>query len=435
MKLNSIVVNKKLFVSFLFVLLMFSVFIRYGMQINIPREVLLIISILIVFIGDNSEVVAMCISCIPLYSSFDYSYMILIAIAILLIRNRSKIKINFLILSIWSILTWELLHSFNDELSVKRIVGIILPYLFIWLLCSIDIEMLDYYFISRCYALFVAGIGVTLIAKVAAISGNNLSYSIMNMQRLGSVAEDAEVMGGAINPNALGVMCVLGITCLLQRYLYGDKKKIDILCVLFLVILGLLTLSRTYITCLSIMFFFFCIDEHKTIGQKIKYFFYSLAIFVIGMFVLGLSSSNIINNYISRWQVADISNGRFEIIIDVAECIWSEPQILLFGLGLQNYSDKALDYVSIPPHDAFHEIVMIWGIPGLILFILFILSIIRNAQKKNKNIGVINYIPLIIIMAKAVAGHWITSDYTMLAVSLAFLSLSNNFGNSYVKKM
>ena len=67
--------------------------------------------------------------------------------------------------------------------------------------------------------------------------------------------------------------------------------------------------------------------------------------------------------------------------------------------------------------------------PGLILFILYIISLVAEAKKVNKNIKIANYIPLIIIVAKAIAGHWITSNYTMLTISLIYISLFFDFTN------
>ena len=44
-------------------------------------------------------------------------------------------------------------------------------------------------------------------------------------------------------------------------------------------------------------------------------------------------------------------------------------------------------------------------------------------------VNLVNYIPLLIIVAKSLAGHWITSGYTMLTIALSYLSLVYDFTN------
>ena len=66
---------------------------------------------------------------------------------------------------------------------------------------------------------------------------------------------------------------------------------------------------------------------------------------------------------------------------------------------------------------------MAWGIPGLVLFTAVMISMFQSAFERNRHMALINWIPLIIILFKGLAGQIITSAYTMLAMSFAYLSL------------
>jgi hypothetical protein len=85
--------------------------------------------------------------------------------------------------------------------------------------------------------------------------------------------------------------------------------------------------------------------------------------------------------------------------------------------------------ISVAPHDAINEIIMAWGIPGFIIFCSFLFFLIKGAKKKNPHMRLVNYIPFLIIVMKALAGHWITSGYTMLATAFAYLSMCHDFTN------
>lgn len=430
MIISKIKLSKKRIVYVLFSFLLLMVFMRYGLQINIPREILLAVATSILILGDTNELIAICISCIPLHTSLDYLYVLLIGIAIFVIKNAKKIKIDMISIVILLIIIWEIMHGFMGTFSFKHEVAIMMPFLLVWMLHSVRRQTYSYDFIMKIYSIFVIGVGATLLSKTMLSSGFNIQQSIRNMQRLGNVEEDTEILGGTINPNSLGIMCVLGITVLLQKVSYGNKKKSDIVCIIALLIIGFLTMSKTFVVCLLIMFTMFFIDRRKSFNKRMKYLLYVLLILLFVGVLMLLLFPDVLDKFLMRWQENDIFSGRFSIMNEASTCIWSNPQIYLFGIGLQDYSKNVLHYVSYAPHDALNEILMAWGVPGFLMLVMFILSIILGAKKKNKNMGLVNLIPIMIILAKAIAGHLITSDYTMLSISLAYLSLVQDFSNS-----
>ena len=56
---------RTLFFSMLIILLGLC-FLRYALQIDFPRGILLALAVLIALLGDRDEIIAMCICCIPL---------------------------------------------------------------------------------------------------------------------------------------------------------------------------------------------------------------------------------------------------------------------------------------------------------------------------------------------------------------------------------
>ena len=110
--------------------------------------------------------------------------------------------------------------------------------------------------------------------------------------------------------------------------------------------------------------------------------------------------------------------------------LMDNSNVLLFGIGLQDYGDLIINVYRIwnnVPHNSIQEILIAWGIPGLLIFALQILYMYIAATRWNTKILLMNWIPLIIILFKSLAGQLLTSGYTMLALSFAFLSLCQDF--------
>ena len=78
-------------------------------------------------------------------------------------------------------------------------------------------------------------------------------------------------------------------------------------------------------------------------------------------------------------------------------------------------------------HNNIQEILVAWGIPGLIMIAALIAALVIRARSFNRRLTLINCIPLIIILVKSLAGQMISSGYTMLALSFAYLSLCQHF--------
>lgn len=418
---------RKIFVNILFITLLLINYIRYGLQISLPTEFLLLISLIISLLGDDEDIISLCFCCIPLYSSFEYIVCIFSCAIFLLIRHWKYIKFKYSIFIVLLLVTWELLHAFIGIFSIKRIIALAVPFFLLETLLSIKDIRFDYKKIVSKYSLFVIGTGLSLITKVVSVSGNNIEYVLMNMKRLGSFSDSVEIIGGAINPNSYGVMCVLGIILILQIYFYLEKSKTLVSYLLILLILGILTLSRTFIVCLIIGLALFFFDRKYATKKRLIYLLSMFVLLIVIFFVVSYFFPDTLVKIIKRWQVSDISNGRIEILVNSIKAIWSNPSIVFFGIGLQDYSKVVLNFVTVAPHDALHEIIMAWGMPGFFLFALYICTILFFSKKKNRNIGLVNYIPFIILIIKALLGHWITSGYSMLCIILVYISLITCF--------
>ena len=435
MKIIKIKNSHRWAIEVLFASFMFLIFVKYGLNLNVPSILLIGICLLISSLGDNNEIMALCICFIPLYTTLDYLYVLLYSIVILLIKNRRNFKIGLPFLFVIAICFWELLHGIDGSFSIKVYIGSMVPYVFIAVINSCFESDLNYSYIGIKYVHMLIIVSLNLLLRTIDLFNGNGLLAIRQIGRLGNIGETSQIIEGQINPNSLGVMCALGIVILLQKFFYIEKSKSSIIYVSILFVIALLTLSRTFALLTLVILILFLIDNKMKIRTKIKFISLIFIALLICLIIIVKVFPDTLKQFVERWLEEDLSNGRMDIMFESIKCILSNPNILLFGIGLQGYSSKVLQYVSMAPHDAITELIMIWGLLGLFLIISLFVSIIYNAKKRNCNLELINLIPLIIILVKALLGHLVTSGYTILTLSLVCLSIKYNFIKNATKRI
>jgi len=421
--------NRWRFYSLLTVLLIL-VFVRYALRVNVPEIVLTVLAIIIACAGDRNEMIAVCMCCIPLYTSLQYYIVVGCSIVIYIVKYGRNLKITIAIIPILFFVLWELLHCFSEHFVVKSFIAVVVPYL---MLCVVFFsnDKTDYAFVIRMFAVTTAAVCMILLGRLLVGNGFNFRIAFLNMQRLGQSSIEADIgfSGGEINPNTLGILCVIAISGILQLVMSGKKKTGDIVLMMWLLICGALTTSRTYLACLAIMLVLFIIAGRKKIADKLKVFAGVAFLVALAVAVLALAFPAVIETFVRRFNVEDVTSGRADLLVKYNRFIVSKPSILLFGIGLMGYSDKLAEYAVAGnvPHNGIQELIIAWGLPGLIMFLVLLLIFVWRGKQNGGKTSLVNYIPLLILLAKSQAGQMVTSSYTMLAFSLAYLSICHNF--------
>lgn len=414
-------------------LLLSVIFVRYAFQIDIPRILFLIIIALIALMGDQDEIMGMLLCCIPLHESIDFFYSIVICIAVYVIKYFKRIRINISFLPVVVMVLWELLHCFGDEFAPMEFISNFLPLFALVIVMSTDASDYDYAFLVRTLSVATAAVCITLLGKEIFLADFNFAVAIANLQRLGMEAEDTKqtlTISGAINPNTLGIMCVLATTGLMQLRTAGRGKKSDMFIAIVLLVFGTLTSSRTFLACLALMFVFLLFSQRGTVAQKFRFLGTIVLVVIIALVVLNAVFPELMAYYTSRFQENDLTTGRTDLMGNYHEFIVSNPKVMFFGIGLQDFGTKVVNVYRVAsnvPHNGIQELVIAWGMPGLILFAVLLMSMIYQSRHYARQQKVLNYIPLIILLVKAQAGQMLNSAYTMLAFSYAYLSMAHDF--------
>ena len=418
----------------LFALSMVLVATRYALQVDIPRVIFLAIIAFVALWGDRDEIIAMCMALIPMHESVDFFYAMTICFAVYVIKYHKQFRFGFNVVLVALIAVWELLHCFSTSFSVIFFLTCIIPLIIIAILIASDLKNLDYPFIVRALAWAVLGASIMMLVRVFYFANFNVALALAGLQRMGldnqSNVEGVEIVGGQIHPNSLGVITVLATTGLMQLRHLKVLKKGDMVLMATILVFAALSASRTYLACLALMAMLLILSEKGSLIKKFRLFVVLLLIVFVAAIVFTVLFPNTLTYYASRFLESDITTGRDDLFSRYNEFIANNPKVSFFGVGLQDFGDKLVQSYRVAsnvPHNFLQEIIVAWGIPGMLLFVAQLISMGFVSSRKNVNQSLINWIPLIIILFKGLAGQIITSPYTMLALSFAYLSLCQNF--------
>lgn len=425
--------SRAVFYSLLSLILLLS-FVRYSLQVNIPRGLLALLAVFIACVGDRDEILAVCICCMPLQECLDMYYTLGFCVILYVVKFSEDIRLDKTIVPILLIFLWELIHCLGEPFNPQSFFTIFVPYILMIVVMCRGGENCDYGFVARALAFTTAIMCLSLLGQLLIINHFNIAATISGLQRLGMTSDEARkslaIQGGEMNPNTLGILCVLAMTGLFQLRLTGQGKKNDMILAALLLVFGTLTSSRTYLVCLALMVLFLLFGQKGSLSSKIKFFFAVIVVVAVAFLVLNLIFPELLAYYYSRFQVEDITTGRADLLPLYNRFLLSDYRHLLYGVGLQNFGNKMVNIYRVAnntPHNGIQEILLAWGIPGLILFVALLIVLIQRSGRSGRKVGLLNYIPLLIILAKIQVGQMIASGYTMIAFSYAYLSLCQDF--------
>ena len=415
-------------------ILLLMIMTRYAFQIDIPRVFFLLVIGLIAIWGDQSEIIAICMCFIPMHESIDFFYALVICCAVYVFKYHKKIRLGTQVVLVLIVVIWELLHCFSTAFSVRLLLVYVIPFIVLAIFMFSNLSDLDYPFIVRALAWSTLAISLMLFIRVLYFSRFNILIALAGLQRLGSDVHsginDVTVSGGQINPNSLGIIGVLASTGLMQLRAMNASKKVDMVLMCIILVLAALGTSRTYLACLALMIILLVISEKGNIRKKIRLVLALTAAVAVVVVALAVFFPNSFEHFVGRFSVKDITTGRDDLMVKYHNFIVSNPNVMFFGIGLQDWGERLVYHYRVSsnvPHNSIQEIIVAWGLPGLAIFIALFFTVYQLSARRNKNQKLLNWIPLIIILFKSMAGQILTSSYTMLALSFAFLSLCQDF--------
>lgn len=306
---------------------------------------------------------------LPFSRGLPYSEMILIVLAIdiadaALVKKECKIRIG-MYLPILGVIIIEILDTIKYGIDNVELV-----YLVFYMLAAtyaVDCHVFQDEEETYIYGYSTCTIAAIALVVIREISELGLNYIFTYNVRFGANTNGRVVTN--FNSNELGLYCVVAICLLMVLNLKRNKKSAFAMAVL-LSMLGLVSISRTFIMLMVVSWLFYLILSKKSITKGL-----AVAIaFSIAFLVVQSLAPNFVD-WIKNYFVArsHTSGGRMNLVVDYFNWSFADMWTILFGYS--EYYTQILN--STAAHNGIQEIMVCWGIVGLVICFLWFDMLIR----------------------------------------------------------
>lgn len=413
--------------------MMAAIFARNILELPIPVVAILAIGALVAAVSTRDEMIALVIACIPMSAALQYKYLIFICIIIYIMKFAKDVKITIAVLPLLFMMVWELVHGLFYPFSVYEYLRGFTELIFCTFLVMIVPKKVDYKMICRLLAISSICMMSIVLLNLLEKTGYDFAAIFTGSYRFGVGNTEAENFGVNYNANELGLITNLSIAGLLQLIASKKHHVFDYLMIVVLTMFGVMTMSRTFLVCFAFIIAMFTIAGVPTLAGKVKRVIFIILMILLILLLVYALMPNVYEMFADRFRVDDISNGRNDLFAFYGQHILSSFKYLLFGVGMQDYGTIVNDIHKTTwdvCHNGIQELVVCWGVLGIVLFAWFILEMLRNKTKSIKR-NIINFIPLVLILLGVQAGQLITSGFTLLSFCYAYVSLCYDFSGGY----
>ncbi len=420
--------ERKLFYILISVLIG-MIFGRNIFHLPFPVILFLVLAGCIAVFGRRNEIVAMIICCIPLCAAFQYKYALFLCVAVYFIKYPEDFKLSIVLVPLICMLLWEMLHGLRSELSIYEYFRGFAELIACTFLMSLRFKNFDYSFICRMLAICAISMMFVILFNLLEAANYNFEEIFKGGYRFGVGNAEAENFGVNYNPNYLGFICNLSIVGLIQQIIAKKQIWIDYLFIVLLIFFGFMTMSRAFLLCFAVMLGLTVFAGKAKLNQRILRIVAIVVVMLLFALIIWLFMPTVFESFLARFiGEEDISNGRIELFLFYNRHIFSEFEYWFFGIGLQENVQKLnaiYGGIELVSHNGPQELVVVWGIPGLIFFIWWLVLLVNTARREKKY-RFEQFLPLILILLDVQFGQLIRSGISLLAFSFAYLSLCSN---------
>ena len=388
-------------------------------------------------LGNNSFRVGACLLLVPnirlldsLNISFGINLLIALPVFIYLFERR---RVNFAAaMHVIIIEIWDLAHSFyfGQFNQILPNLSTVLVLYYVECVLTEKNVIINYADITRkfCFGCIYSGvlymIHITLYESLPLVD-------YISLWRLYGYAGD---------PNYFSLYLCVGVAML---FIIKERHKIrDYFYMLIMIGITLLTASKmSLVTMLLILLYFAVYSLYSFLANKNRF---AQRIVIIGA-VIGVLFSNRIADIIkstvirirekngSTLDIDTITSNRFMIQNFYFAEMLANPMILLFGYGLQYNETAYFRRFFHMAHNTYMDIILSWGIPGLIIVFAVFFSILRKMRKiRTERLTLNHFLPLVVVGLTFLALSCLSATmfwWMVCAVLLPLKGLKNESAN------
>lgn len=388
MILNSIK-KEKILLSVTFTL----IFLRDMQVINVPFIVFSAILFLGAIILSPQALCTYVICLVPFCRALPYSEMLLIVLCVTLIKMFQKTKkihnpilyIFILLLVAIEVLGYCYWNQFSMEIVYLAVYLIFTTYYISEKLYkNYEIVLVKQYIVSTLLAL--------LFVIVREINTLGIDYIITYNVRFGANLEN--IVATNFNSNEMGLYAVIAVALALLLFSY-TKKVMYVVEALIITLLGMMSISRTFMLMVAIVWIVYLIKEKINIYLKILIFILVIATVII-VFKAFPDITEWIQTYFQKRSMQ--SGGRSNLLSSYFDLQFSSLYGVIFGYT-QMYLNVFKTDTAV--HNAIQEMIISWGIIGTIICFCWIIMLIVKVIKScsmGERMSISRWLPIAVFL-------------------------------------
>lgn len=386
-------------------LVIILLFLRDVSNVSVSKWIFVFLSGLIYVFYDLNYMFVFTCFLTPFLVGLPGSYIFAIGLVVFLAKNLRELVISKYILAPVLILVVELLSFMYGSFSLFDFFKFAVIILFTAVLIFTHNEEVDFrkgltYFI-------LAAVSAQLLVILQSVTVYGLTELVDAGVRLGNTEKLLAETGMRIsfNPNEFGRLCTFTLSILLMfLYRRANPRIIVIGLIIVQILVGSFSLSRNFLIILAMITVVYMMASSSSMGKFMKAMAQTAAIALAVYLAVSNLFPNIYDGFVSRFMVADVSGGRVNITREYFAVISENPERLFLGVGIQDYEVKSdMDIVS---HNGTQEVLITWGIMGLLLVITYIYGIYRHSGIRDREDVLIYLLPLLAIIVGVQSGQF-----------------------------
>ena len=380
------------------------------------------IAAVIFILSDKSDIYCFLAFITPMAKGISYAYLCCMACVVLIFKVKNP-RINaFGGVCILFILILELLSGLLYDFSLFLYVR----FLGVFIICFFRMLDTDEHYDTRKMTLwFILGFLVAIASLWGQMLNNYSFRALMTLGvRFGDTREQLDVSEGmriSYNQNELGFLCLLAFWACFC-YLRSTGHRWSLIFGAISMLQGFLTQSRafTLLALFSILLAFLSVLSSR---NKLRVGIVFVLMVSLAMLILNRYFSAYLEGLRQRFAIMDPSGNRTSLLRQYF-AVWDDSAInMIFGVGLQSYSAKY--DMSLSAHNSIQEILLTWGILGLLFVTIVMLSAVYNAKRKMASLSLWQYAPFFvyILATQSAQGFYDLAGILRLMVAYCLMLL------------
>lgn len=347
---------------------------------NIPVPFIVFSLIVLIFglFTDSNGRLILVSYLLPFCRALPYSEMLLIVLGIELLYSIKRIKIHIkLYFPILGIVIIELLDYLQFDIFSNEIVYLALY--MVYATYVIDQKIAEQQEGKIAIAFSIGSIVAVISVVIREVSELGMNYIIVYGVRFG--AETNGKMVTNFNSNELGLYCAIATSFMIIEYLH-NKKKMNLVLGVIVSALGFVSVSRTYLIIIFMIWFYFIMKQLKSLqGVMLTIIMLIIVIYILNRFLPDFTSW-IMEYYTKRNRQASIDGfgGRSGIMLTLFNNYFASIWSMLLG-----YSEMYSTILgSGGAHNGLQEMLLSWGIIGFLVSATWIFMLFKTRYVESK---------------------------------------------------